>query len=63
MAFQLQNWGRVSVTMNAPLVTLTSGALINAPSVFSYQYNGDAQAAIATAGYFNEVYYDLSLVT
>ena len=61
MAFQLQNWGRVSVTMNSPLVTLTSGALINSPSVFSYQFNGDAQATIGTVGYFNEVYYDLSV--
>lgn len=61
MAFVLQNWGRVSVTMNAPLVTLESGAIQGAPAAYSYQSSTDAQATIAASGYFNEVYYDLSI--
>lgn len=63
--FKLANWGRASASRNEPLVTLQSNVITG--SFRSYNYyaqgapdgDGDTQATIATANYFNPVNYEI----
>lgn len=61
MAFLEQAWGKVSTTLNQPIVTLDSGVVIGTPTFYTYQSATDAIATIVTVDYFAAKAFELSV--
>jgi len=63
--FRAANWGRASTTSNEPLTTLQSAAITGCFKTYNYYAqaapagDGDTQATIAAASYFDAVNFDL----
>jgi hypothetical protein len=52
MAFLETGWGKSSVSLNEPILTLEGGTVVGSPAQYTYQSATDNKAAIAAADYF-----------
>lgn len=61
MAFNINRWGRQTVTFNAGRVVLQDAANDNAPGFFTYATSVDSLATTEAANYFSNVVFDLAV--
>ena len=59
MAFLETGWGKCSVTLNQPILTLENSVVIGSPTGYTYQSSTDAVATIEAADYFASKSFEL----